>query len=242
MTMKGDFSEALNVLLELQVVDLRLRERQQSLAEISLTVSEKSKNVKVVEEQVQRERETLKRLEMNAAQRELDIKTHQARIAKLRSQLNLVKNQKEYDALGHEISAAQTDSDKAEDEALQMMSDIDDVKRKADVLQQELADAKRMVEEDQRKANEQVRQASIEMRQLRFEREALVTRLDPEVHKKYERILHNKGERAVAEVVEHVCTGCNMGITKQSLSRLMARREIIQCPNCLRILYLREEQ
>ena len=242
MTMKGDVSDALAVLLELQVVDIQLRESHKSLASLSLAVSEKSKKVKQIEEQVQRERETLKRLEMDSAQRELDIKTYQAKIGKLRAQLHLVKNQKEYDALVHEITAAQTDSGKAEDETLGMMSSLDDLKSGLEALQKELAATKQAVVEEQQKANEEVRQASAQMRQLRSEREALVARLDPEIHNKYERILQNKGERAVSEVVGHVCSGCNMGVTKQYLSRLMACREIVQCPNCLRILYLREEQ
>ena len=82
----------------------------------------------------------------------------------------------------------------------------------------------------------------MEMRQLRSERQALVSRLDDEIHKKYERILHNKRDHAMAEVVEHTCTGCRMGVTKQNLARLIGGKEIIQCPNCMRILYLKGNQ
>ncbi len=240
--MRGDVSDALGLLLELQSVDDRLRERQQSLAEMSLAVSAKSKKVKAIEEQTHREHETLKRLEMSSAQRELDIKGHQAKIDKLKSQLNLVKNQKEYDALLHEIRAEETDSGRAEDEALEMMNGLDDVKKGIEVLEKDLESAKAAVLEEQHRANERVRQMGVEMRQLKSERDALVSRLDNEVCRKYERILKNKGERALAEVVNHVCTGCKMGVTKQNISRLMARMEIIQCPNCLRILYLKEEE
>lgn len=241
MTMK-DVSDALTMLVELQAVDKRLMEHQRSLADMSQMVNEKNKHVKDIEDRIQREKDKLKRLEMDSSQRDLDIKSHVAKAGKLRAQLNLVKNQKEYDALLHEITALEADRNRAEDEMLAMMTGLDDVRQNMEALQKELATAKGAVAEEQTKTNEQVRLAGIEMRQLRAERAALVTRLEPEVHKKYERILQNKGENAVSEVVGHVCTGCNMGVTKQSLSRLMARREIIQCPNCLRILYLKGQE
>ena len=241
MTMK-DVSDALTVLVELQLVDRQLRDRQRSLTDMSQTVNEKNKRAKDVEDRIQLEKDKLKHLGMDSSKWDLDIKSIVARMGKLRAQLNLVKHQKEYDTLLHEIAALEADRNRAEDEMLAMMTGLDDVRNNLEALQKELATAKAAVAEEQTRTNEQVRLAGVEMRQLRSERAALVTRLNPDIHKKYERILQNKGENAIVEVVGHVCSGCNMGVTKQSLSRLMALREIIQCPNCMRILYLKEQE
>ena len=240
--MKGEVTATIAVLRELQTVDDHLSQLQGSLADMSLTVSARNKRVKELGEQITKEQEALKKLESSSARRELDIKAHQEKVAKLKGQLNLVKTQKEYDAILHEISAEESDSSRAEDDALQMMTQLDDVKKALADLDGDLVEARKQVAKEQAKANEEVRRASSEMHQLRSERQALVARLDPDLLKRYDRILHNKHGKAVVEVVEHVCTGCNMGITKQNLARLMGGKEIIYCPNCMRILYLREEQ
>lgn len=39
--------------------------------------------------------------------------------------------------------------------------------------------------------------------------------------------------------VEHkVCQGCYMSVTNQMVTELMLGRDLVQCPTCLRILYL----
>ena len=240
--MKTDVTASMVVLCELQVVDSSLSERQLLLADLSIMVSEKNTRVKELTGQMARAKERRKRLEADSAERELDIRTHQEKIAKFKAQLNLVKNQKEYDTFLHEIAAEETDSSRAEDEALEMMTALDDLKDNIKSLENSLAEAEQEVAREQDKANEEVRRVSMEMRQLRSERQALVSRLEDELHKKYERILHNKHDHAMAEVVEHTCTGCRMGVTKQNLARLIGGKEIIQCPNCMRILYLKGEQ
>ena len=240
--MKGEISGEMALLRELQAVDDRLSEHQKSLADLTLEVARKSKHVKELQEQLESDRQRFRKLEIGSAERELAIKMHQEKIAKLKAQLNLVKTQKEYDALLHEISAEESDSSRAEDEALEMMTRLDDGRRAAGELEKDLAEARRGVAEEQERSNEEVRRASIEMRRLRAERQALVGRLAPELYRKYERILRNKRDRAIVSVVKHACSGCNMGITKQYLARLMGGREIIQCPNCMRILYLKEEE
>ena len=240
--MKADVAASMVVLCELQVVDSGLSERQQLLADLSMMVSEKNIRVKDLTEQRADAKERLKRIEAGSAERELDIKVHQEKVAKFNTQLNVVKNQKEYDALLHEIAAEKTDSSRAEDEVLEMMTELDDLKDNIKLLEKTLAEAEQEVAREKDKANEEVRRVGMEMRQLRSERQALVSRLDNELCKKYERILHNKHDRAMAEVIEHTCTGCSMGITKQNMARLIGGKEIIQCPNCMRILYLKGEQ
>lgn len=240
--MKADVAESMVVLCELQVVDNGLSERQRLLADLSMMVSEKTIRVKDLAGQKTGARERIKRVEADLAKRELDIKTYQEKIAKFNTQLNIVKNQKEYDAILHEIAAEETDSSRAEDDVLEMMTELDDLKDSIKLLEKSLAEAEQDVARERDKANEEVHRVSMDMRQLRSERQALVSRLDDELCRKYERILHNKHDCAMAEVIEHTCAGCRMGVTKQNLARLIGGKEIIQCPNCMRILYLKGEQ
>jgi predicted nucleic acid-binding Zn-ribbon protein len=50
-------------------------------------------------------------------------------------------------------------------------------------------------------------------------------------------LIESSGGIAVTEVKEEVCQGCNMNIPPQLYVEIKSNEEIIQCPQCRRILY-----
>jgi predicted nucleic acid-binding Zn-ribbon protein len=46
---------------------------------------------------------------------------------------------------------------------------------------------------------------------------------------------------AVAEIDNGICKGCHMAIPPQLNIRVLKQEEIISCPTCQRILYVRPE-
>lgn len=59
--------------------------------------------------------------------------------------------------------------------------------------------------------------------------------LDGDLLKKYRNIRSNKG-RAIVEMKDGVCTGCNMSIATRKAEQVKANIDIIYCENCGRIL------
>ncbi len=58
--------------------------------------------------------------------------------------------------------------------------------------------------------------------------------------KKYETVRQARGN-AIAEVKNGSCTGCHMAIPPQLSIRVLKQEELITCPNCQRILYVKPE-
>ena len=54
----------------------------------------------------------------------------------------------------------------------------------------------------------------------------------------YDRVLSRHKDFALARLEHQVCQGCFMSITPQTLNTILLGRELCQCRNCLRILYL----
>jgi predicted nucleic acid-binding Zn-ribbon protein len=50
-------------------------------------------------------------------------------------------------------------------------------------------------------------------------------------------LIESSGGIAVTEVKGEVCQGCNMNIPPQLYVEIKSNEEIIQCPQCHRILY-----
>ena len=74
--------------------------------------------------------------------------------------------------------------------------------------------------------------------ELETEREALASKIDPDLLDQFERLFNSKGDAAIVAVEHGVCTGCHMKVTTATAARVKAGKEIVNCEQCGRILYL----
>ncbi len=86
------------------------------------------------------------------------------------------------------------------------------------------------------------KKSNLETRIAEFknEHERLAKALDEDVLELYLRLFKTKHGTAVATLEHEVCMGCHMKVTAQTVVQVRARREIVHCPQCGRILYLPE--
>ena len=97
-----------------------------------------------------------------------------------------------------------------------------------------------LIERSTRRSAEVMAQVGELAKQKAFlveKRESLRQGLPAQLLKRYEFILRRYNGSAICEVREGVCLGCHLNILPQQFIDLMKGEEIIQCPNCQRILY-----
>lgn len=63
--------------------------------------------------------------------------------------------------------------------------------------------------------------------------------LDKETYNLYMSLIESGKGVAVAEAKKEVCQGCNMNIPPQLFVEIKSNEEILQCPQCHRILYFK---
>ncbi len=73
--------------------------------------------------------------------------------------------------------------------------------------------------------------------ELVAERATLAAAIDPEILSLYERILKSKGDVAIVPLEHEICQGCHMKTPGTTVSLVRAGEELVQDPNCGRILY-----
>ena len=81
-----------------------------------------------------------------------------------------------------------------------------------------------------------------ELAALKKKREDFVATIKKSNLSKYERIRTARNNLAVVQVVNEVCTGCNMKIPPQMAVEVKKEKELLQCPYCQRFLYHKEEK
>jgi uncharacterized protein len=173
------------------------------------------------------------------ARREIEknVAVHQGRLSKFREQAMAVKTNQEYHAIQNEISFAQTEIKKLEDQILELMVDADDltagVKKSeaALIAEQKAADAERQaITREQAELKAQVDT-------LRGERATVVGGLAPAILSLFERISKKNNGVALAEAREGICTICHVRLRPQIFNTVRRNEQILQCDSCQRVLY-----
>lgn len=222
--------------MDIQARDLRKETETQEagIASLREEILEEERAAAAERERVQKERSKIKTID-------LEIEEKKGKIAKYEQQLLQIKNNKEYQALLHEIAGAGADIRMLEEKDLQVMEEEEQEARRLEEGKRKIGDSRKKLEAAEAKARQEcsrIEAAQAEIARLRKDVEAL---LDADLHDKYDRIFRNKPHRALVAVVNDSCQGCNMRLTAQILNDLHKDDRILYCENCGRLIYLPEK-
>ncbi len=157
-------------------------------------------------------------------------------------QMDLIKTQREYEALDKEIK------DAAEKEQ-QYRRDLQKEEKYLEEMKLTLEKEEIMIEkqEEEVKAEQQKIKSEIEKREKLLqelkEKESKITPgLDEEILFKFERIIKSKAGLGIVPIKGRVCTGCHMILPLQFVNDVKKSEGIMFCPYCSRILYYPENE
>lgn len=228
----------IEALLDLQEVDLQIRNLKLRLAMIP-----KERND--LKEQINNEKEELN--ETNRAIQETELKLkgyeslmikHYDAIAKLQQRSTQIRRNEEYQALMKEIEFNKAKISDLETETIVLMDKLDNMKRNF-VRRKEECDAQ--VDNIQNELNEltsleaEVKSMLVELAEVRDERAAKV---NAPALEGYERIIKkNEGKPVVKIINGNICGNCRLKLTPQTVNDAKAGT-LTYCDNCSHIVYL----
>lgn len=152
-------------------------------------------------------------------------------------QMDLIKTQREYEALDKEIrEAGEREQElrkelQREEKNYQEMSHS--LEREEAMIQQQEADLR----EEQNKIKSETEARQGQLRQLEAEENKLVPDLDPELLFKFERIIRSKEGEGIVSLRKGVCTGCQMILPSQFVNEVREGSAIQFCPYCSKIVF-----
>jgi predicted nucleic acid-binding Zn-ribbon protein len=237
---EATMSPEMQSLLELSELDAKLRGVTMRREERQRAVAEAEKAVAEAEATCGTKREEARTLQREADALNLDMKTAEGEVSKLEDQQRTAKSNKEYDIFKREIEAAKEKKSGLEDGVLERLERIDAIEAEEKAARDTLAEAKKALEKARAEAAAAEKEIVSEESGHKTKRDALATKLDPELRHTYERLLGQRKDSAMAKVVNGVCSKCSRKITRQMEAMLDIGQEIIQCMSCNRILYVDE--
>lgn len=229
--------EEIALLMSLQAIDRELRDLEQTLASVAGRVEELRQEAE--KQQAELDRLTSEEQQSTSVRRQLEkeLAEGEARIRNKRMRLNQIRNEKELQALAHEVEVQKEANQRFEAELLASMEASES--RNA-IIAELTPSVQRLLAELNAAAKEiaaQVEDLKISIAKHRLERDLMAGNLDRGLLQRYEMIFSRRNGLAVAEARGGTCQGCRMRLPPQLYNQIQRHDSIHFCPNCQRILY-----
>lgn len=155
----------------------------------------------------------------------------------LEKQMDLIKTQKEYEALDKEIRDASEKEQQLRKDIQKEEKDLEDLLLVIEKQERQIA-----LDEDELKEESARIQAEGDSKKSRYEEllteeKSVSPGLDEEILFKFERIIRNKEGLGIVPIVNGCCSGCHIILPMQFVNEVRTEEKIQFCPYCSRILY-----
>lgn len=225
-----------------------LREAQARLDAVTRDVRIQKRRVADHTEKLQQAQQRHKELQSQYGLLDLDIKSREAHIEKLRTAQQQTHNNREYQALLIEISTRKVDKVKVEEQAFKLLEQIEkagnDLKELTTILEAETA----KLNDAEAKINDRVSELQAEIAQLQPTRDAAAAAVEPKALAAFERMADRYDGEAMAAIVrpdkrreEYFCAACHMDLVVDVYNRLHTKDDLVFCRSCGRMLYIPDD-
>ncbi len=229
--------EDINRLMELQTIDRQLMELEQSLSSIAGRVD-------LLREQTQTNQKELDRLTEQDAEiiatrkkAERELAEGEVRIRNKRMRLTLIRNEKELQALSHEIETLKDTNQRVESELMATLEGADVRTARMKELTEAIATGRVELTAAEKEIAAEVEALKASINERRRSREQVAGNVEPNLLSRYQMIFSRRAGVAVALAKGGTCQGCRMRLPPQLYNEIQKHLAIHFCPNCQRVLY-----
>ncbi|TWT36394.1 putative zinc ribbon domain protein [Posidoniimonas corsicana] len=181
--------------------------------------------------------ELVKQTRMAADAKQLDLKSGEQRIDNWKVKLNECSSNKEYQALGEQIAAAEMANSVMEDEILEALGRVDTLTAAAAQADEDLAKGRQELQRVTKQVEDSADVIRADIERVEGERVEADAKLPSDFRAEYQRIVKAKGADGLSAVEGKTCTGCGQQITLNMQNTLAMSRPAF-CQSCGAVLYL----
>ncbi len=191
--------------------------------------------------------EEIKLTRIQADRLELELRSRDEHLTKLRSALNTARTNKEYSAILTELNTSKADDSKLEAQILELMKNIETDQAQCLDIQKQIEDQRIKLEQTRSESEGKALELEKEVSVIQKEWDLMAQKVPVEVLQIFKRVAETYDGEATATVEQtdenaanYSCGGCFMGVPAEIVNVLSNRDEIMRCSNCTRILVLED--
>ncbi|MDE6301950.1 MAG: hypothetical protein K2M19_09575 [Muribaculaceae bacterium] len=232
-----DVEARLKSLYELQTILSEIDRIKTVRGELPLEVKDLEDQIAGLQTRIQNFTGEIDRLNQAIAAEKEKIENCQALISRYNTQMDNVRNNREYDLLHKEVEFQKLEIELAEKHIRDYERNIDN--RHADIqnTQERLQDMEHILQEKQAELDEIVNETREQEEGLRAQAKALEPKIDERTLKAFKRIRQNaRNGLGIVYVQRNACGGCFNRIPPQRQMEIRMHKKIIVCEYCGRIM------
>ena len=219
--------------LESTIADARatIAAHPQRLADADTRLNESKQAVEAAKGRLKENQEARRNLEK-------DVAVYQGRLTKFKDQLSLVKTNKEYQAMQHEIATAQSDLGGVEEKVLELMLEADTISADVKRTEAALATRQKEIDAEKKELTEELASVDTSLKEASEARAEVVKGLDARLMAIFEQVARvRKGVAISTATRDGLCAACHVRLRPFVFQQIRQNDAIIQCESCHRILY-----
>ena len=229
------------MLEQLQDIDLRIDSLKNSQNSLHEEMSGIEQGVDGARGELTNLNERIAIIEQEKSEREELLATEQENIRRSESHLKEIKTNKEFQAIGREISAAQKQTAELEEQILKMIGQVEELKAEIDSQSASLAE---LEENTAQRSKEKMLEISAIQKDIDSDlayRDEITRHLPANILRRYNTLREQRRGQAIAIARDGYCLGCNMQLPPQLYNSLFRGDEMISCPHCQRVLIIKQQ-
>ncbi len=229
-------------LMELQRYDLEAKRLREEIETLPKLVAQLETKVKATVGQRAVVLDLIAKEEALRRRQESEVKDYQAKIAKIRKQLDLATSTQQVQAFEREIEFARAAIGKLEDEELESMQRSDELDAQKKIADATVAAAQTKSESERTRATATIAGNTAALAALEAKRKTHRATIGEDALSMYDRIARAKGT-GIAEVRMQKCMACQMMQRPQRWNDLRDRDngDLMTCESCGRLLWYNPE-
>ena len=235
----------LSGLTKLQSVENRLRAAKVKLVRCRRNVVIQENQIGRLQNTLKAKKEEIQLVKIQSDRLELELKTRDETIARVRASLNTAKTNREYAVLLTQLNTTKADNSKIETQVLELLKDIEADQAECKEIETQIEKQKQVSEQTRKEAEALAARYEAEIKEIQAEWDNQAKNLPTESLVIFNRVADTYDGEALAVIEnrdskaeDYSCGGCFMGITAETVNLLMTKDEILRCPHCTRILIL----
>jgi predicted nucleic acid-binding Zn-ribbon protein len=225
-----------SVIRTLHRIQRQLTDLRSQLAAGPKQISVQTKRLQNVENEKSALAETLKQARKHSDEKQLLLRSSEAKINELEAKRNTAKANREYQLLGEQIDADKMAIRVLEDEILESLERVDEITSQQPAATDNVKKVTAALEELKKQVQKRATQLEGEMARVLSKLAEVESELAVETREVYQRVVKHKGEDGMASSEGGCCGGCHQKLTGKMLSQLMAE-DVAMCRSCGRLLY-----
>jgi len=234
------FLEQLKQLIELQDIDNKLLDYKQRLEEIPKMLNILQNDVQELLSKKEELAEKIDIIEKNKKNLELEIEENASKIKKVKNKLMMVSNSREYQAMMKELDNFERINRNREEDLAVLLEDLNLLRKDLDEITAQIEEKQSKMDELKEKSQSELKELQATIDELKQRRENAYNSIPKPILSRYNFIKERLNQPVVVPVRDGICLGCCISITPQVYVELQKGEQILNCPNCQRLIYWEE--